>query len=292
MEKRALLALIALTSALGCGDDSGGGAAGAPGIPTAGGMAVSMAGTTPAAGSGGAGSSAAGSGAAGSAAGAGGAGPAAAGTGAAGMPAAGSSAGTGAMAGTGAGGMAAGGASGMTAGTGGGAGAAAGAGGAAGGGGGAFTLTSTAVMNNMMLPAKYRCMTGGATGPNPPLSWSGAPAGTMSFAMLLRDRTFNNYQHWTMYDIPASVTSLPEGVPAGAMPAMPAGAKQANNAAGLTGPGYYGPCGRSGVNTYEFVLYALSVPTLPNPGMTGMSVETALEMVDLGKASLMVMSGP
>jgi Raf kinase inhibitor-like YbhB/YbcL family protein len=171
--------------------------------------------------------------------------------------------------------------------------AATGGGGAAGGGGDTFTLTSSSVMAGGMLPATYRCQgsVGGPTGPSPALSWSGAPAGTMSFAVLLRDRTYMNYQHWTIYDIPASVMSLPEMVPTGASPAEPAGAKQANNSPGLTGPGYYGPCGATGVNMYEFMVYALDVDTLPMPGTTGDSVQAAVEMHDLAKASLLVMSG-
>jgi Raf kinase inhibitor-like YbhB/YbcL family protein len=201
-------------------------------------------------------------------------GSAAAGTGAAGRGAAGTGGAVGTAAGTGGGG-------------------AAGGGGEAGGGGDTFTLTSSAFMDGGMLPAKYRCQgsVGGPTGPSPALGWTGAPAGTMSFAVLLRDRTYMNYQHWTIYDIPASVMSLPEMVPTGASPAEPAGAKQANNSAGLTGPGYYGPCGATGVNMYEFTVYALDVDTLPMPGTTGDSVQAALEMHDLAKASLLVMSG-
>lgn len=156
---------------------------------------------------------------------------------------------------------------------------------------GMLSLTSSVVKNGEMLPAKYRCMSGGGTGPSLPLSWTGAPPNTQSFALLMRDRTFMNYQHWTLYDIPAATTSLPEGVPAGAM-TMPTGAKQASNSRGLTGPGYFGPCGMSGVNTYELTLYALSVAMLPNPGTTGTSVEAALATHVLAMSSLSVRSGP
>jgi Raf kinase inhibitor-like YbhB/YbcL family protein len=157
-----------------------------------------------------------------------------------------------------------------------------------------LALTSTAVAEEGMLPGDYRCKgsIGGPTGPNPPLAWTGAPDGTLSFAIILRDRTFMNYQHWTIYDIPAGETSLPEGVPTGAAPAMPAGAKQAANSGALAGPGYYGPCGQSGMNHYEFKLYALDVASLPMPGTTGASVEAVLEMHSLATASLHVTSGP
>jgi Raf kinase inhibitor-like YbhB/YbcL family protein len=157
-----------------------------------------------------------------------------------------------------------------------------------------LALTSTVVADEGMLPGDYRCKgsVGGPTGPNPPLAWTGAPDGTLSFAIILRDRTFMNYQHWTIYDIPASETSLPEAVPTGPAPATPAGAKQAANSAALTGPGYYGPCGQSGMNHYEFKLYALDVASLPMPGTTGTSVEAVLEMHALATASLHVTSGP
>jgi len=158
---------------------------------------------------------------------------------------------------------------------------------------GPLELTSSEVIDGAMLPSKYRCqgVVGGPTGPNPPLAWKGAPSGTLSFALILRDRTFMNYQHWTIYDIPPETTSLPEGVAVGEA-TSPFGAKQAANSRGLTGPGYYGPCGPSGMNTYEFKLYALDVARLPNAGTTGDSVEGELEQHDLATASLTVTSGP
>jgi Raf kinase inhibitor-like YbhB/YbcL family protein len=156
-----------------------------------------------------------------------------------------------------------------------------------------FTLTSGAVDDGQMLPVKYRCedAVGGPTGPNPPLAWSGAPSDTKSFAVILRDRSFNNYQHWTIYDIPQDTTSLPEGVATGAAPDAPEGAKQAGNSPGLTGPGYYGPCGPADPHMYEFKVYALDVATLDMAGTTGASVETQLELHDLATASLTVTSG-
>ena len=132
-----------------------------------------------------------------------------------------------------------------------------------------MTLMSTAVMAGAKLPKKFRC--GGfnaVSGPSPALSWSGGPT-AISYAVTLHDMT-NNIAHWTLYDIPPSVTSLPEGVPIGAMPAMPAGAKQSpNQLTGMTGPGYFGPCGGATSGTYEFTVYAVDVVTLP--GLTASS---------------------
>jgi Raf kinase inhibitor-like YbhB/YbcL family protein len=207
----------------------------------------------------------------------------------------------GSTAGKSAAGRGASGASGSKAGTGASAGGASGKAGAAGAtdvdvddaGSSDFKLTSSAIDDGQMLPVKYRCedAVGGPTGPNPPLAWSGAPSDTKSFAVILRDRSFNNYQHWTVYDIPQDTASLPEGVAAGAAPDAPEGAKQAGNSLGLTGPGYYGPCGPADPHMYEFKVYALDVATLDMAGTTGASVETQLELHDLATASLTVTSG-
>lgn len=164
-------------------------------------------------------------------------------------------------------------------------------------GGGPFTLTSGVVEAGEMLPGEHRCLAlAGDTGPSPPLSWTGAPPATASFAVTLTDVTpgaSSGFAHWTIYDIPASTSSLPEGVPAGATLSEPAGAKQSpNQGSFLPGPGYFGPCG--GQNTYEFEVYALDVGTLP--GVTGSSgaaeVRSAIEMHSLGSAVLSVLSSP
>ena len=168
-----------------------------------------------------------------------------------------------------------------------------GSGGAASSGNDSFKLTSSAVKAGEMLPAQYRCQGGisGQPGPSPALSWEGAPAGTKSFALLLRDRTFNNYQHWTIYDIPATVTSLPEGVPTGEMPAMPAGARQAANQNNFVGgPGYFGPC--AGMGNYEFVVHAIDVAKLTVSNNMAATVRTQIMMHSKGMAALGIVSAP
>src|SRR4051812_47555376 len=68
---------------------------------------------------------------------------------------------------------------------GGGAGRGAGGGGGRGGGGGIVTLTvsSTSFPDGGEIPAKYT----GGQGTSPALSWSGAPAGTMSYVLIMHD---------------------------------------------------------------------------------------------------------
>jgi len=279
-KRRFMVVMIASVALLGAckSSDHGGGGAGVPGAGTGGASGMGDVGA--------AGASGGGAGSAGSAGASGGGG-----TGGG----AGSTAGSGGAGGAGgAGGTA--GAAGMTGGTGGMAGG--GTGGAGGmGAGGPLELMSSAVEDGAMLPATHRCVAlGGETGPSPALSWAGGPAEAMSYAVTLTDVTPGGsmgYAHWTIYDIPKATMTLPQGVPEGAMPAMPAGAKQSPNQNSFVGgPGYFGPCG--GENTYEFKLYALDVATLPDvtASSTAAQVRAQLDMHDLATATLTVMSGP
>ena len=104
--------------------------------------------------------------------------------------------------------------------------------------GGAFTFTG-AFKDGTVIDAKYRC-----DGPSPQMMWSGAPADAMSFAVILKDLTPGismGFYHWVIYDIPKATTiARRECARVGAMPAKPAGAKQAPNYQGTVG--YDGPC--------------------------------------------------
>jgi Raf kinase inhibitor-like YbhB/YbcL family protein len=91
----------------------------------------------------------------------------------------------------------------------------------------------------------------------PPLSWSGAPAGTKSFALTVFDPDAPRPQGWVhmgIYDVPASVTRLHAGEP------LPG--KSVKNDFGNAG--YGGPCPPPGhgPHHYHFTLYALSVAKL------------------------------
>jgi Raf kinase inhibitor-like YbhB/YbcL family protein len=158
--------------------------------------------------------------------------------------------------------------------------------------GGALTLTSEAVKDGEQLPNEYRCMGMAVPGPSPAFAWSGAPAGTRSWAIVMRDITNASFiiNHWFIFDIPAATTSLPKAVPQGAMLTDPAGAKQGPNY--NRERGYRGPCG--GDNRYEFTLYALDVETLPGLGATSTAaqINEQINMHDLGSANLTVRSKP
>ena len=56
----------------------------------------------------------------------------------------------------------------------------------------------------------------GCTGSNvsPAIQWSNLPAGTKSLTLQVHDRdapTGSGFWHWTVYNIPASATGLPQG---------------------------------------------------------------------------------
>ncbi|MGI8840867.1 MAG: YbhB/YbcL family Raf kinase inhibitor-like protein [Caulobacteraceae bacterium] len=109
---------------------------------------------------------------------------------------------------------------------------------------------------------------------SPPLSWTAA-AGAKAYAVILEDPDAPGprpFVHWTIWNIPAGVTSLPEGVATGARPPSPAGATQGANDAG--GTGYFGPKPPSGVHHYRFQVFALDA-ALDLPGGAGRSALSA-----------------
>jgi Raf kinase inhibitor-like YbhB/YbcL family protein len=148
---------------------------------------------------------------------------------------------------------------------------------------GPFALTSTAYTNGQMIPTKHECSSNGpGQNVSPPLAWTGAPAGTQSYAIVMRDLDYmNGFIHWVIWDIPANTTSLPENIDHVANPTTPAGAKQAAFNGSITG--YHGPCSPGGVNTYEITVYAL--PTATVNGISTASDKTTAAAAIVGAAT-------
>ena len=119
-----------------------------------------------------------------------------------------------------------------------------------------LALQSTAFAADAEIPSRYTCE---GEDVSPPLAWSGAPAGTKSFALVVDDPDAPDpaapkmtWVHWVLYDIPASAGGLHEDVD----PAMlPAGTREGVNDWGRTGWG--GPCPPIGRHRYFHKLYAL-----------------------------------
>lgn len=150
------------------------------------------------------------------------------------------------------------------------------------GGGGTLTLTSSKLAAGSVYSPDFTCA---GDNHSPPLAWSGAPTGTLSYAMVLKD-TSNMMVHWVMWDIPAATTQLNEDTPTGAQPTMPAGAKQ--RAGFGSTQGYQGPCPNGTSHTYVFTVYAIDAMTLPSVTTTTAvgDLVTAIMGHDVASATL------
>ena len=118
-----------------------------------------------------------------------------------------------------------------------------------------FTLTSPAMQQDGELPVEYTCDGESAT---PPLAWSGAPEGTVGYAVAMHHvpGPGDTHWYWVVYDLDASVQQLD----AGAAPAGSLGTNSVNDRNEYAPPCSKGP----GVKVYTFTVYALSAqPTLP-----------------------------
>jgi phosphatidylethanolamine-binding protein (PEBP) family uncharacterized protein len=107
---------------------------------------------------------------------------------------------------------------------------------------------------------------------------------TRRFAIVLFDTTYSML-HWAIWDIPASVNKLPEGLDAGYELTIPMGAHQAA-AMGMDDHVYYGPCsgGVIPAGTYEYRLYALKVDKLGlMENSTAAQAQKAIEGMTLEK---------
>src|SRR5687767_15532592 len=72
------------------------------------------------------------------------------------------------------------------------------------------------------IPVRFSQAAEGAApgeGTSPAMTWTNAPVGTQSFVLhmhdldVARNRTTDDQAHWLVWNIPPTVTSLPEGVP-------------------------------------------------------------------------------
>ncbi|MFP4682795.1 MAG: YbhB/YbcL family Raf kinase inhibitor-like protein [Ectothiorhodospira sp.] len=121
-------------------------------------------------------------------------------------------------------------------------------------------VESPAFADGASIPTRH---TGEGEDVSPALSWSGAPSGTRSFAVICHDpdaplvspRGTYGFVHWVLYNIPASVNALPEGVQ--------------DYATGMTDfgrTGYGGPMPPQGHGTHRYYFWVLALdrdPDLP-----------------------------
>jgi Raf kinase inhibitor-like YbhB/YbcL family protein len=149
--------------------------------------------------------------------------------------------------------------------------------------GGTLQIESDAFESEGAIPQRYTC---DGEDLSPSLSWSESPAGTQSLVLICDDpdapvRTWN---HWLLFNIPATARSLPEGIPAD--PTVEgAGTHGANSWHQL---GYGGPCPPKGsAHRYYFQLYALDISLGLGPGASKNEVERAMMDHVLAEGQLM-----
>lgn len=130
------------------------------------------------------------------------------------------------------------------------------------------------------IPVRFTC---DGADVSPPLAWSGAPAGTRAFALIVEDPDASGFVHWALFDLPAEAASLPEAASPGG--ALPAGAAEGKNDFGRAG--YGGPCPpRGAAHRYVFRVIALDAPLGLDPGTPGRQVREAAEEHALAEGRL------
>jgi Raf kinase inhibitor-like YbhB/YbcL family protein len=119
----------------------------------------------------------------------------------------------------------------------------------------AFQLFSPGFAESGLIPELHTCQ---GADISPSLEWSGEPGETRSFALILEDPDApgGTWTHWLLWDIPAKVHNLAQGLKPGTL-----GVTGRNDFQKL---GYGGPCPPKGhgAHRYFFKLSALNVSTL------------------------------
>ena len=119
----------------------------------------------------------------------------------------------------------------------------------------ALKLILSSFPNGATVPKLHTCE---GADLSPAIEWSGEPAETKSFALIVDDpdAPAGTWNHWLLYDIPASVHSLAQGFKPGTT------GQSGSNDFGK--PGYGGPCPPKGhgPHSYFFKLYAVNEPSL------------------------------
>lgn len=134
-----------------------------------------------------------------------------------------------------------------------------------------LTLTSTSVRDGGPLPTAQLSGIFGVPGgrdASPQLSWSGAPEGTMGYAVTVYDAdapTGSGFWHWAVANLPATITDLAEGAGDTTGSGIPAPAVQLpNDARAARFIGGAPPAGH-GPHRYFITVTALDVADIGVP---------------------------
>jgi len=147
----------------------------------------------------------------------------------------------------------------------------------------ALTMRSPDFASGADIPKQFTCS---GEDRSPALEWSGAPAGTKSFALIADDpdAPVGTWVHWVIFNIPASANGLPSAVEKKEQ--LADGTRQGMN--DFPKVGYNGPCPPPGKpHRYFFKLYALNDQLTLGAGATKSALEKAMEGHILAKAEWM-----
>ena len=128
------------------------------------------------------------------------------------------------------------------------------------------------------------------------LSWADLPEGTQQLALICDDPIVveigmmeQPFVHWVMYNIPASASGLPAGLPSDATLEMDGLEGAVNGLNGLRRPGYFGPRppANGQLHAYHFRVYALDDALNLEPGLGKAELLDAMEGHVLATGMLM-----
>lgn len=148
-------------------------------------------------------------------------------------------------------------------------------------------ITSPAFKAKAPIPRKHTC---DAENASPRLDWTGAPAGTKSFALVMDDPDAppGTWVHWTIWNIPSGAVSLAEGLARSAD--LPDGSRQGRvyGVKEFSKTGYWGPCPPAGKpHRYFFNLYALDRVLDLEPSADRFRLDESMKGHILASAELM-----
>lgn len=145
-----------------------------------------------------------------------------------------------------------------------------------------FEIRSDAFAAGQEIPSRYSC---DGEDISPGLSWTGAPQGTASFALILDDpdAPAGTWVHWVLFNVPGQATALSEALPV--EPELADGSRHGSNSWGSVG--YGGPCPPRGTHRYFFKLYALDTALELEAGASKDQLLAAMQGHILAEAELM-----
>lgn len=143
-----------------------------------------------------------------------------------------------------------------------------------------FTLATPAFPSGGAIPDRYTCH---GSDDSPALVWTGHPAESASFAIVMDDpdAPAGTWVHWVIWNIPATSHLLQANVTRSGT--LADGAMQGKNGFGKVG--YNGPCPPPGkTHRYFFRLYALDSKLTLQPGADRNQLDAAMKGHILGIA--------